>query len=81
MNPREIHGKQVNLFDLKRLLIQEKGEEDYYHIYNRKIDQLKTYLKDEDARLELKMSLEFYTKDQSRKQFQLELFRKKQEKL
>lgn len=34
--PYRLLDENENLYDLKRLLIQEKGEEEYYFLYNEK---------------------------------------------
>ena len=43
--------------DVKRLLIQEKGEQDYYFLYKKKMQQLKTLIEDDEYRNNLINSL------------------------
>ena len=57
-------------YDVKRLIIQEKGEDDYQYIFDKKEKQLTEVLEDEYTREELTSNLEHYSsRHQSRLDF------------
>ena len=66
----ESQAIQRQYYDVKRLIIQEKGEDDYQFIFERKQQQLIGVLEDEYTREELTSNLEHYSsKHQSRLDF------------
>jgi hypothetical protein len=50
----------VQIFDVKRLLIQEKGEEDYEYIYSTKKQRLLDVIEDDFKRHELTLDMEHF---------------------
>ena len=66
---------EQHYFDVKRLLIQERGEDEYFFLLQRKSKQLQDQLDDELTRLELALTYEhFYqTREESRLEFQRQI--------
>lgn len=64
--------QEHNYQDIKRLLIQERGEEEYFFLNSRKSKQLQEMIDDEFTRQELTQTYEhFYqSQEQSRLEFQ-----------
>ena len=52
--------QQNNYYDVKRLLIQEKGEEEYYFLFEMLQKKLQKKIKDENERQELIQSYEHF---------------------
>lgn len=50
--------ENLYLYDIKRLLIQERGEEEYEYLFSRKSKQLQDNLNDEHIRYELALNME-----------------------
>lgn len=73
--PAEEIAKEAQYYDVKRLLIQERGEDEYYFLYERKHKQLQDKLDDEITRKDLNDNLgHFYNpKDKSRLEFQRQM--------
>ena len=52
--------KEHNYYDIKRLLIQERGEEEYYFLNSRKSKNLQEMIDDEYTRLDLTLTYEYF---------------------
>ncbi len=63
------NDSKSNIADLERLMIQEKGEEEYFRQYNAKKKQMMDELDDLYNRELIKMRIEYFSKDHSRKEF------------
>lgn len=59
-------ARGVHYYDLKRLLIQERGEEEYDFLYNRKKRQLQDTLDDEHSRYEITLNMEHFYSDKQK---------------
>lgn len=55
--------ENTNLADLKRLIIQEMGEDEFYYLFNKKTSMLMSTLDDEYERLKIRQNLEYYSKE------------------
>jgi len=68
-------ARQIQYYDVKRLLIQEKGEDDYHLLYKTKRQRLLDAIKDDFQRNELTLDMNHYQnkleKIKSRLDFQL----------
>ena len=62
-------GDGEEYYDVKRLIIQERGEDEYYYLHKIKAGKIKELLEDEFTRRELSANLEYYNKQQGREQF------------
>ena len=64
--------KEHNYYDIKRLLIQERGEEEYYFLNSRKSKNLQEMIDDEYTRLDLTLTYEYFyqSQEESRLEFQ-----------
>jgi hypothetical protein len=52
-NKIDINSDEPVIAEIKRMLIQEKGEEDYGYLYRTKLDRIKNVIEDEFTREEL----------------------------
>jgi hypothetical protein len=52
--------QQNNYYDVKRLLIQEKGEEEYYFVFERLQKKLQEKIEDEITRQEVTQNYEHF---------------------
>lgn len=55
--------EKLNLADVKRLLIQERGEEEYYYLYKKKIKGIQDLIEDNFTRQDLVTSLSFFNNE------------------
>lgn len=53
-------ANEIQYYDVKRLLIQEKGEDDYHFLYKTKKQSLLDNIKDEFQRNELTLDINHY---------------------
>lgn len=58
-----------NIYDIKRLLIQEKGEEDYYYLYKLKSQALANELQEDWGRSDMLLDSQHFSKHASREQY------------
>ncbi len=47
-------------YDIKRLIIQERGEDEYQYIYKNKSSRLQEQIDDEFTRMEIRMNMDHY---------------------
>jgi hypothetical protein len=54
-------------FNIRKLLIQEKGEEDYKYLFNKKLRAIQEQIDDRITKDTLHYKLEYYNNDQANK--------------
>ena len=59
----EEEGTNYPFANLKKIIIQERGEEEYNYIYNNKKRYLDSLIEDRVLKEQLQMKLDYYTND------------------